>query len=152
MTGILSISIGIGLAVAMVFSEFFGVAAGGMVVPGYFALYLPQPWHIATTIAAAILTYLSVQMLTPFIILYGRRRTVLMILVGYIVGMCFRYIFPGTLPGILPQFEVIGFIIPGLLAIWLDRQGIVQTLSTLVIVSVIVRLTLIIVLGEDLKI
>ena len=36
-------SIGLGLVVSLVFSEILGLAAGGLVVPGYIALYLDQP-------------------------------------------------------------------------------------------------------------
>ena len=36
-------SIGIGLIVSLVFSEILGLAAGGLIVPGYIALYLDQP-------------------------------------------------------------------------------------------------------------
>lgn len=50
----------------------------------------------------------------------------------------------------LNEMQVIGYIIPGLMAIWYDRQGIIQTLSTLCIVSIVVRLLLILILGDDL--
>lgn len=152
MTFILSISIGVGLAVTLLFSEFFGLAAGGMVVPGYIALYLDHPLNVVMTILVGLVTYGLIQLLSPFIILYGRRRTVLMILCGYLVGMGVRYLFPDLTTLLGAEFEIIGFIIPGLLAIWLDRQGVVETLSTLLIVAVIVRLLLILLLGEDLRI
>jgi hypothetical protein len=44
---------------------------------------------------------------------------------------------------------VIGFIIPGLIAIWMERQGIWQTLASLLTVSVIVRLILILTIGME---
>ena len=34
MTDLLTVAIGIGLAISLLFSEMFGLAAGGMVVPG----------------------------------------------------------------------------------------------------------------------
>ena len=37
------LSIGLGLVTSLAFSEILGVAAGGMVVPGYIALYLDRP-------------------------------------------------------------------------------------------------------------
>ena len=40
MIDFLPLSIGIGLAVSLLFSEIFGLAAGGMIVPGYIGLYL----------------------------------------------------------------------------------------------------------------
>ena len=45
--------------------------------------------------------------------------------------------------------SVIGFIIPGLIALWMDRQGVMQTFGSLIIVSVIVRLTLILTVGAE---
>ena len=79
MIDILTASIGIGLAVSLLFSEMFGLAAGGMVVPGYIALYLNRPIDILLTLLAALLTYLVVHSLSTFMIIYGKRRTVLMI-------------------------------------------------------------------------
>ena len=149
MIDILTASIGIGLAVSLMFSEMFGLAAGGMVVPGYIALYLNRPVDIALTIAASFVTYLVVHSMSTFIIIYGKRRTVLMIIVGYMVRAVFD-----LLPYVIlasPQFNtqylvdnevnlsVIGYVIPGLVAIWMDRQGLIETLSTLITASVVVR-------------
>jgi hypothetical protein len=41
------------------------------------------------------------------------------------------------------ELGVIGYIIPGLIALWFNRQGVLPTLSALFITSVMVRLTLI---------
>ena len=41
------------------------------------------------------------------------------------------------------ELGVIGYIIPGLIALWFNRQGILPTLSALLITSVLVRLVLI---------
>ncbi|MEZ5302916.1 MAG: poly-gamma-glutamate biosynthesis protein PgsC/CapC [Verrucomicrobiales bacterium] len=60
---LLTAAIGIGLAISLLFSELFGLAAGGLVVPGYFALYLNHPIVIAMTVAAALATYLIVRLL-----------------------------------------------------------------------------------------
>ena len=85
MIDILTASIGIGLAVSLMFSEMFGLAAGGMVVPGYIALYLNRPVDIVLTIVAAFIAYLVVHSLSTFMIIYGKRRTVMMIIIGYLV-------------------------------------------------------------------
>ena len=37
---ILAISVGIGLVVALLCTELFGIASSGMIVPGYMALFL----------------------------------------------------------------------------------------------------------------
>jgi poly-gamma-glutamate biosynthesis protein PgsC/CapC len=157
MIPVLSVAIGVGLAVSLIFSEMFGLAAGGMVVPGYFALYLDQPLDVILTIVVGMGTYLVVHLMSTFIIIFGRRRTVLMILTGYLLRL-FMDALPYdairsagfALPGSV-DFKVIGYIVPGLIAIWMDRQGLVETLSALLTASVVVRLILILVLGADVK-
>jgi gamma-polyglutamate biosynthesis protein CapC len=160
MIDILTASIGIGLAVSLMFSEMFGLAAGGMVVPGYIALYLNRPIDIALTIAASFITYLVVHSLSTFIIIYGKRRTVLMIIIGYLVRGAMTQI-PfysseflyelSTRSPIPTEWEPIGFVIPGLIAIWMDRQGVLETLSALVTSAVVVRLALMLVFGMELQ-
>ena len=100
---------------------------------------------------AGFATFAIVHTLSSFTIVYGRRRTVLMILVGYLVGMAVRFSAGsiGHVDG--NELTVIGFIIPGLIAIWLDRQGIVETLAALVTASVVVRLILVIIVGPELR-
>jgi poly-gamma-glutamate biosynthesis protein PgsC/CapC len=154
MIDLLAVSIGIGLAVSLMFSEMFGLAAGGMVVPGYFALFLHRPLDILLTLAAALATYLVIHLLSTFIIIYGKRRTVLMILVGYLVRMAMDSASLGSLSsiGMIAEADsaVIGYIIPGLIAIWIDRQGMVETLSALLTASVAIRLILILIYGLEL--
>jgi poly-gamma-glutamate biosynthesis protein PgsC/CapC len=146
---LLPLAIGIGLAVSLLFSELFGLAAGGMIVPGYLALSLTHPLDVVMTLGAGFVTYAIVHTLSSFLIVYGRRRTVLMILVGYLVGMTFRW-GTGWLGGVHVELQVIGFIIPGLIAIWFERQGIIETLGALLTASVVVRLALIVVFGSEL--
>jgi poly-gamma-glutamate biosynthesis protein PgsC/CapC len=118
---------------------------------------LNKPVDILLTLAAAVATYFVVHLMSTFIIVYGKRRTVLTILVGYLIRM-----FMNTMPlaalqqiEILavggPEFAVIGYIIPGLIAIWIDRQGLVETISALVAASVVIRLILILIYGTELQ-
>ncbi len=149
MIQLLPLAVGIGLAISLLFTEMFGVAAGGMIVPGYLALNLTRPIDVVLTIAAGFVTFAIVHTLSSFMIIYGRRRTVLMILVGYLMGVFLRWAVGGIQFG-GTELTVIGFIIPGLIAIWLDRQGIVETISALVTAAVAVRLILIVILGTEL--
>lgn len=151
-----SSSIAIGLVVSLVFTELFGLAAGGMVVPGYLALSLHRPADIILTLGAALATYLVVRGISKLTIVYGRRRIVLMLLFGFMIGAAIRatpVLAAGggaTGAGGIDA-SVIGFIIPGLIALWFDRQGVVPTCSVLMITSVIVRLSLIL-LGLELMV
>lgn len=154
MNDLLPLSIGIGLAVSLLFSELFGLAAGGMVVPGYIALAMSNPFAVALTIGAGFATYAIVHALASVVIVYGRRRTVLMIVVGYLVGALIRMLVGeahsnAMLISAAESYTVIGYIIPGLIAIWFDRQGIIATTSTLLTAAVVVRLTIILLLGAE---
>ena len=152
MEQIASVSIGIGLVISLVFSEMLGLTAGGMVVPGYVALYLDRPVVIIFTCLVSYLTYFIVHALSAVMIIYGRRRTVLMILVGYALGTLLRSFGSVELPIVTVDLTIIGYIIPGLIAIWIDRQGLVESLSTMIIASVIVRLLLILITGGEMSI
>lgn len=149
MENIITLSIGLGLCVSLLFSEFFGIAAGGMVVPGYIALYLDRPLVIIATVAVSLLTYFIVNSLGVFMIVYGRRRTVLMILLGFLLGWLVRTLEPVPLGPQALELSIVGYIIPGLIAIWMDRQGILETVAALVTSSAIVRLVLILFFGRD---
>lgn len=160
MIDLVSVAIGIGLAVSLVFSEVFGLAAGGMVVPGYMALYLDRPLHLLLTIGCSLSTYLVVRLMSTFVIIYGRRRTVAMILSGYLMRALFdlipldllmsHSIPPDEIASEQDAVRVIGYIIPGLIAIWMDRQGVVETLSSLAAAAVAVRLIMILLYGDAL--
>lgn len=149
MMELLPISVGIGLAISLLFTEMFGIAAGGMIVPGYIALHLTQPVDVLLTVGAGFVTWAIVHTLSSFTIIYGRRRTVLMILIGYLVGMLLRWS-SAAFGNSGVELSVIGFIIPGLIAIWLDRQGVIETVAAMLTASVVVRLILILAVGAEL--
>ena len=155
---LLPVSIGLGLAVSLLFSELFGLAAGGMVVPGYVALHLSKPLDVLLTVGAGMATYAIVHALSLTTIIYGKRRTVIMILVGYVIGMSIGtlslapWLSSSGLASTSPvELSVIGYIIPGLIGIWIDRQGLVETISVLLSASIVVRLLLILVYGTELQ-
>lgn len=152
MESLITLSIGIGLVVSLFSSEMLGLTAGGMVVPGYIALYLDRPLVIVFTLAVSYLTYFIVHSLSAVTIIYGRRRTVLMILVGFALGALIRSFGSLELPMATIDLTIIGYIIPGLIAIWIDRQGLVESFSALITASVIVRMCLLLITGGELEI
>lgn len=147
----IDIAIGLGLALNILFLELTGLTAGGLVAPGYLSLYLHHPVRVLITISISIATFYSVKFLSNFMIIYGFRRMVIMILVGYTYGYLLEML---PLSSISPldghSIEAIGLIIPGLIANSIDREGIVETFSTLIIGSVIIRLILIAIFGDTL--
>ena len=144
-------AIGLGLVISLVFTEMLGLAAGGLIVPGYIALYLDQPLRIAGTVLAALATYGAVRLLGRFVLLYGRRTMVFCVLMGFVAGYLTRYalVFNSFLDTGFDatMIQSIGYIIPGLIAYWMHRQGVLQTLSTMVMAAFLVRLALVLAHG-----
>jgi poly-gamma-glutamate biosynthesis protein PgsC/CapC len=139
--------IGIGLAVSLLYSEMFGIAPGGIIVPGYLALGVYEPAALSLTLGVALLTFFVVRVLASVTILYGRRRTALMILIAFLIGWLVRAgLGVGTPVGPF-EIDVIGYIVPGLIAIWMDRQGLVVTVSSALTASILTRLTGLLILG-----
>ena len=73
-----------------------------------------------------------------------------MIIAGFFLGTLIREFGQPSLLSLGVEFEVVGYIIPGLIAIWIDRQGLIETTSVLLISSVVVRLGLILFSGGEL--
>jgi poly-gamma-glutamate biosynthesis protein PgsC/CapC len=169
---LLALAIGVGLLLTLLVTEAFGIAAGGLVVPGYMALKLMQPINFILTILVALATFAIVRVLSSFTIIYGRRMTGITILTAYVIGALLELAIGGGVAfqlapagaelmqggdtatdslnqqigaPVFVELGVIGYIIPGLIALWFNRQGIMQTLSALIITSVLVRLTLIVI-------
>ncbi len=169
---LLALAIGVGLLVTLLVTEAFGIAAGGLVVPGYMALKLMQPVNLGITIFVALMTFAIVRVLSSFMVIYGRRMTGLTILTAYLLGALLELTIGGgvainltpnntamladtatdslnqSYEPVFVELGVIGYIIPGLIALWFNRQGVLQTLSALAITSVLVRLTLIIIIPD----
>ena len=147
-------SIGLGLVVSLVFSEILGLAAGGLVVPGYIALYMDQPLRILGTVLASLVTYAFIRLVGRFVLLYGRRTMVFSVLAGFLFGYLTRHIlvFNDAMQlGVdTSVIQSIGYIIPGLIAYWMMRQGVVETLCTMIMASFIVRLALVTAYGGKL--
>ncbi|MDN5354616.1 MAG: gamma-polyglutamate biosynthesis protein CapC [Candidatus Cloacimonadota bacterium] len=144
------VAIGLGVLISLFFLETFGAAAGGIVVAGYVAIYLHQPVTILVTLAISFVVYAIVKLLGKFMFIYGRRRMVISVLLGFILGWVTRNY--GLLVNLPTEYavNVIGFIIPGLIANSMEKQGITKTLTILVIAAVIVRLLLVIIFGGEL--
>src|SRR5690554_6265421 len=139
-------AVGLGVLVSLIFTELLGASAGGIVVPGYIALYLDRPVQIITTLLVALATWMIIRIISNFTILYGKRRMALSILVGFIIG----WLVSGMDLNIM-NFNVdsIGYIIPGLIANWLERQGLVKTITTMVVAAILVRITLMVISGGE---
>ena len=126
----------IGLLISLLFIGITGFYPGGIIVPSYLVLFIDQPARIAGTLTAALLTLVCYKIASQYLILFGRRRFVFMILIGGIWTFLWLQIFPHIFP-ISLEFRVIGWVIPGLIANHFERQGVLVTTASLVTVIVI---------------
>jgi|TARA_B110000263_G_scaffold2504_1_gene2093 poly-gamma-glutamate biosynthesis protein PgsC/CapC len=134
------IYIGIGMVLSLFLTETLGVTAGGIIVPGYIAMNLESPQRLIITFGISILTFLIIKLLSKFIMVYGKRRLVLALLIGFLLGYLSRSENMITAGLGTTDFIVIGNIIPGLIANWMDRQGVLRTISTVLITAGITKL------------
>ena len=146
----IEITIGLGIAFSLILSETLGVTAGGVIVPGYIALYLHQPAQVLMTFLAAIIVIGILKILSSYMFIYGKRRLVLTLLLGFIIGYMSRNLFFSPVDNF--SYAVIGKIIPGLIASWMDRQGVVRTISVVLVTAVLVKLLVMLLSGGQLDV
>lgn len=149
------IAIALGIAVSMLFYEKQNLVPGGVIVPGYVALTLDRPYLLLSTFAVAIVTLFALRRVASYIVLFGRRKFSFMMLMSFVVAWGLQslvgiFLSIGQVANFGPTgiFQVIGFIIPGLVANSMERQGITKTMYALTIVSVITYVMLFLITGK----
>ncbi len=127
----------IGLIVAVIYVEIMDIYPGGIIVPAYVALYLDEPLRVLATILIALLSLYTYRVLSRFLILFGKRRFVMLVLLGGLWAQVWFLLLPHFFADSL-GLRAIGWIIPGLLANNLEKQKIVPTLASMFIVAIII--------------
>ena len=140
---IIALSIGLGMIFSLLLSEIVGLTAGGIIVPGWIAIHLHNPISIFITFLISFIVYLIVQFISKFVFIYGKRRLVISLLLGFIFGLIFNtYIIDYLLLNDNYIYSI-GFIIPGMIANWMNRQGVIRTITVIMITAPIVQLIII---------
>jgi poly-gamma-glutamate biosynthesis protein PgsC/CapC len=120
----------IGLAIATLFTELTGLYPGGIIVPGYLALFVNQPLRLAGTLAVALLAWGIYRVLARVFVVFGRRRFLLLVLLGGFWTLIGYRIVPLAWPASL-ELRAIGWVIPGLIANAFERQGFAPTVAAI---------------------
>lgn len=141
----LHIAIGISIILGFLSVEFLGLFTGGLVSAGYLAFYMEQPWRLVSTLVLAVAIYLITVGLQKVIIIYGRRRFMVTVLLSLIGTWLLEKGLYGNLGSLELDLRVVGFIIPGLIANDMFKQGILRTVLGVSILAVVVRLLLLLV-------
>ena len=132
-------TVALSVILSFLVTELTGLITGGMVSAGYLAFYFSEPMRLLSTFLLSALIALILRLSREFLILYGRRRFMLSILLSilfvYALEKAYFIMSPLSL-----DLRVIGYIIPGLIANDMEKQGIIRTSLALIIVTALVKL------------
>lgn len=132
-------SIIVGLILAIIFYEVTHLTPGGLIVPGLLAMYLQRWDWILATIVIAIITYGIIRFLSRYVLLFGKRKFVLAILISLVLSYLLSFI-TSYIPFSWANISIIGYTIAGIIASNIDRQGLVKTIPALGIVLLMTQL------------
>lgn len=135
----LYISLIIGVVLSLIYTEKTGILPAGLIVPGYIGLVFDQPIFVSLILLLSFLSYLIVtKLISKWVILYGRRKFAAMITVGILLKLIFDFTAPVTYPFIpfeMQEFRGIGVIVPGLIANSIQKQGVLPTVGSTLLLS-----------------
>lgn len=132
-------TVALSVILSFLVTELTGLLTGGMVSAGYLAFYFSEPMRILSTFLLSALIALILRLSREFLILYGRRRFMLSILLSILFVYALEKAYFITSP-LSMDLRVIGYIIPGLIANDMEKQGILRTSLALIIVTALVKL------------
>jgi poly-gamma-glutamate biosynthesis protein PgsC/CapC len=133
----------LGIVVSTIIYKRTGLTLGGVIVCGYLALFVGQPIHILVTLIFSYLTYQIVyKFLQKRLMLNGRKLFEVEILVGLIFQVSWFVIINWF---VMRNYELnilygIGFVLPGVIAHDMGRQGTKSTLGSILLGVSIVAL------------
>ena len=123
------------------------ITTGSIVVPGYIAVFLLQPIVIAATALVAGFAYWFVnRFLTRWVLLYGRVKFTVLVLVSMVMQIALLKITPETAwlwKSSAPLVVAAGYVVPALIAHDMGRQGIKKTLRAVALSGAIVAVPLV---------
>lgn len=118
-----------GVAISLIFAELTGLSPAGLIVPGYIALSMQTPHRVVYTLAVAVAAWGCARLLSRWMILYGRRRFAVLVLLAFAIDTAVSSL------GLLPHDPgLIGVLVPGIMAQEMEKQGLVKSLLSLAVV------------------
>lgn len=133
----------IGILISIIFYELTDVSPGGIIVPGLLVTYINSIERVIFTVIIAFLTFLIVKLLSKYVLVFGKRRFALMIIVSIFLSIIFELI-THALSGYLLSVSIVGYTIAGLIANDFYKQGVKKTLPALAICVCLLELIVII--------
>ena len=131
------LAIVIGTVLSLIVDEVFGIQCGSYIVPGYLAMVCDDIACVLIVFALSLITYLIINYVLPkFMILFGKRKFAVSLIVSIILKLATEMLFP-MIPFASVTFRGVGAITPSLLANSYSRQGIIYTIPATLIVTYI---------------
>ena len=132
-------TVALSVIISFLTTELTGLLTGGMISAGYLAYWFGEPMRIVSTLLMSILIAIIIRVSRHFLILYGRRRFMISILLSifgvYLVEKSYFFVSEFSF-----DMRIIGYIIPGLIASDMEKQGILRTTLALSAVTIVVKL------------
>lgn len=120
----------LGILFSFLFYELTDLTPGGIVVPGLLALYVTHPSRIAYTLVVAVLTYLVMTLLGRYLLLFGKRRFAVTVLVSFVVHALLNLLFRAAFPSMAgTAFTLVSFTVAGIMAANMQKQGPLRTVA-----------------------
>ena len=114
--------LGLGILLGLVYTHRTGWGCGGILTPGLLALHASQPSRLAAALGIGVLLALPLALGVRRFGLYGRERLGAALLLALAVRALVEVRFPlGSL--------WLGWVVPGLVAAEVQRQGVLPTLA-----------------------
>jgi poly-gamma-glutamate biosynthesis protein PgsC/CapC len=142
---LIRLAIVLGVVVSMMFYEKVQLTTGGAIVPAYLAISLPHPLMILSTVAAGLAAWGVTNVWLPKRrILYGRRKFDVELLVGlgFVAAGTIAAGVLGSYSPLLLSLSGMGFLIPGIIAHDMGRQGPKRTLQAIAATTLILALVI----------
>lgn len=119
----------LGILISLLYTEITDLSPGGIVTPAYFAIFISDFRRLFLTVIIALFCTLIIRILSEVMILYGRRRLTMYLLSGVLLKLLLS-----SSPFSL-SLSSVGYLVPGLLGKDIEKQGFIETVVSLGIVT-----------------
>ena len=89
--------IAVGIIISLIYTELTDLSPGGMITPGYIALFIDQPMRIIATLIVAFITYAVIQIVKKYLPIYGRRQFAFAVIIAILLKLTLgKFIYHGS--------------------------------------------------------
>jgi poly-gamma-glutamate biosynthesis protein PgsC/CapC len=139
----LSSSLAVGVAISLLLTQLTALSAGGIVTPGYLGFILDRPVEVLLVLGLSVAVWGAIRLLGDGLMLYGAKRFGMTILVSLVLASGTRAVL-AEWDSLSVDESGLGYVVPGLVAHQIDRQGLLVTFLMLAIAIPLVRTILLV--------